>query len=343
MAVNANYVSYEGFDVDHVNAVDLEINKFVQDTPKFWDQFFKAVPYVKGHKTFEHRKHIRPETNVKYANSLALAEGVGTPSESLKIVKWSDTFKDYGSHIDYTKEALRDNYDDTLELCRDQFKYEAVEVPEALKADAMCTSTFMATAETTVSATLDKIGVILAKKKNKPFNGTKYVAIVTPEIMSKLVSELKATGTALPEASKREVICEGSIKEYGRFYVVENADDAMYTTTGGKIVVISKTRDNELPGAKMDPEIEIFDNKLGSNLIQKSATDTSLVADTNKRVGSIAMNLDHLGVAIQADLAHLVCEFTIDSAEASATPSADPTGRVSETGTAPTAETVVRK
>ncbi len=342
MAVNDNYISYTGFDVDHVKAVDLSINKYAKDAVKFWDQYFKAIPYVKGHTTFEHRKHIRPECTYKYANSLKLAEGVGTPNESLKIVKWSDTFSDYGTHADYTKEALRDNYDDVLDLIKEQFENEAVEVPEKLKAHAMCTSNFQATAEATVSATLDKMGIILVKKRCKPIDGTKFVAIVTPEIMAKLTSELKAAGVALPDATKHEVICEGAVKEYGRFHIVENADDAMYTSTGGKIVVVCKTRDGELPGAKMDPEISIFDNGLGSNLIQKSAADTTLVADTNRRVGSIAMNLDHLGVAIQADLGHLVCDFAVDAVAAETVPTADPINGVTETGVVPTTETVVR-
>lgn len=347
MAVNDNYISYTGFDVDHVTAVDVEISKYAKDAKKFWDQFFKPYPYIKGHKTFEHRKHIRPETTVKYANSLKLAEGVGTPSENLKVVKWSTTFNDYGSHYDYTKEALRDNYDDVLSLAGDQFKTEAVEVPELLKADAICTSNFQMTAGTTVSATLDKAGVILAKKKAKPFDGTKFVAILTPELMAKLVSELKANGVALPEATKTALINEGAIKEYGRFYIVENADEPMYDNSAtdspkDKIIFISKTRDNELPGAKMDPEISVFDNGLGSNLIQKSASDTTLVADTNKRVGSLAMNIDHLGVGIQADLAHLVCTMDHVAYEASKTPTGDPINGVTS-GTVPSSETVTRK
>lgn len=338
-----NYVSFNGFEVDHVTAVDLEINKFVQDSVKFWDQFYKAVPYVKGHKTFEHRKHIRPETTYKYASSLKLSEGVGTKSESIKVVKWSDTFDDYGSNIPYTKEGLRDNYDDTLSLIKDQFKYEAVEVPEKIKAEKMCSSTFQVTAESTVKATLDKAGVILVKKKNKPFDGTKFVAIVTPEIMAKLTAELTALGAALPDATKHEVICEGAVKTYGRFNIVECADDAMYGASGvNKIVIISKTRDNELPGAKMDPEISVFDNGLGFGLIQSADDATKMVADTNKRVGSVAMNIDHLGAAIQADLGHLVCDFTIsDDYSASATPSGDPNGNV-VSGNAPTSESVTR-
>lgn len=342
MAINDTHVSYTGFDNEHVAYIDTEINRFVKDTPKFWDQFFKAVPYVKGHKTFEHRKHIRPEATYKYASSLALSEGVGTPSESLKIAKWSDTFKDYGSHFNYTKEALRDNYDDTLELCKDQFKYEAVEVPELLKAHELCESTFQLTAESTVKATLDKAGVILAKKKNKGVDGVKYVAIVTPEIMSKLVDELTALGNALPDAVKTQVISEGTVKSYGKFSIVENADEPMYTSTGGKIVIISKTRDNELPGAKMEPEISIFDNGLGSSLIQKNGDATAYEMDTNKRVGSIAMNIDHLGVATQAELGKLVCEYTIETVAAKSEPTADPVSSATSS-VAPTTETVVRK
>jgi hypothetical protein len=348
MAVNDNYISYTGFEVDHVTAIDLEINKYAKDSVKFWDQFFKAYEYKKGYKTFEHRKHIRPETTIKYANSLKLSEGVGTPNENLKIVKWSDTFDDYGSHYDYTKEALRDNYDDVLDLAKDQFETEAVEVPELLKADVICTSNFQMTAESTICDTLDKAAVILTKKKSKPFKGTKYLCIMTPETMKKFTSELKAQGVALPEATKSEIITEGSVKEYGRFYIVENPDEPMYDNSDtsnpkDKLVFICRTRDNELPGAKMDPEISVFDNGLGSNLIQKSATDTTLVADTNKRVGSLAMNIDHLGIAIQADLGHLVC--TIDHVDyaASATPTADPINGVTATGVVPTTETVTRK
>lgn len=346
MAVNENYISYTGFDVDHVTAIDVEISKYAKDAKKFWDQFFKAYTYKKGHKTFEHRKHIRPETTVKYANSLKLAEGVGTPNENLKIVKFSTTFDDYGTHYDYTKEGLRDNYDDVLELAKDQFMTEAVEVPELLKANAICTSNFQMTAESTVSATLEKAGVILVKKKAKPISGTKFLCIMTPELMAKFTNELKAQGVALPEATKSEIITEGAVKEYGRFYIIENADEPMYdtsdSTTKDKLVFISKTRDNELPGAKMDPEISVFDNGLGSNLIQKSTSDTTLVADTNKRVGSLAMNIDHLGIGIQADLAHLVCTMDHVAYEASATPTGDPINGVTE-GVVPTTETVTRK
>lgn len=343
-AINTTHVSYEGFDVEHVDYIDLKVNKYVQDSDQFWAQFFDKSEYKKGYTTFKHRKTVRPEVTVKFANSLKLAEGCGTLGTDIKVVEWSEDFEDLGVHTDYTKEALRDNIDDVAEIVFDKFKYFAAEIPEVLRANAMCTSNFQVTASAVnadstkgriikypITDTLDRIAVILKKKKSKPISGGKYVAIMTPELLAALKNEMRDQNLTLDESTKGDITRDGQVYIYNGFAITDRADEAMYAgtasaPTGDKLVVICRTRDNELPGAEMPGEISIFDNGLGSGLVYKSASDDTLVADTNKRAGSIAMNIDHFKASIKADLGHLVCTFShVDYDKTGVTyPTADP-------------------
>lgn len=316
MAVTDNYVSYAGLTPEQVTYIDTAIKKYVQDDEGFWGQFFDKQTYVKGHKNFEHRKHIRPEVTKKFVSAMKLSEGIGAPSTDLKVVKWSTTFEDLGTYIPYTKEALRDSIDDVLDLAITQFKTYSKEVPELIRADVMATSNFQLSAETTVLDTLDKALVVCGKRKLKPYKDGKYMAVMTYELVAKLKKELRASNGNLDEVTKQEITRDGNVIVTDSFYVVPRSDEPMYTyesgtTTinGDKLIVIGKTRDNENAGIEMASEISIFDNGLGSGLIQKSESDTTLGADTNKREGTVAINIDHCGIDTQDDSAHIVCVF----------------------------------
>lgn len=336
-----NYVSNSGMTVEQVDVIDKDIRRYVNDSEEFWKQFFKTSAWTRGQKTFKHRKHIRPEVTEAVANSFKLAEGYGATKSSITVVDWYDSVGDYGTYIPYTAEALEYNIDDVISLASDNFTVYSVEVPEVLRAAAICTSNFQMTAKSTITETLDAAKVILVKQKSKMVTPGGFIAVMTPELVSKLKQELRAAGDHLDEDTKGEITKEGSVYKYNGFYIVERSDEAMYdksdSTTKDKIVFIVKTRDNELPGAETEAEIEVFDNGLGHGLIAASAEDEVMVADTNRREGSIAMNIKHIGVGIQADLAHLVCTFDHTDYAASATPSADPITGVNSTSTAPNA------
>lgn len=332
-----NYVNHSGMTVEQVNVIDKDVKRYVNDSEQFWKKYFKPTSWVRGQKTFEHRKHIRPEVTLAKATSFELAEGYGAVKSGITVVKWTDDVKDYGTFTPYTAEALQYNIDDVISLASDNFQVYAVEVPEVLRAKAMCTSNFQMTAENTITATLDKAKVILDKAKSKKINAGGYVAIMTPELVAKLKSELRANGASLDEITKEEVTKEGSVYKYNGFYITERSDEPMYDTDTDKIVFVVKTRDNELPGAEVEAETDVFDNGLGSGLIRANGdtgATATYVADTNRREGSIALNIKHLGLGIQADMGHLVCTFAHTDYKASATPSHDPISGVTDTSTA---------
>lgn len=335
-----NYVSNGGMSVEQVNVVDKDVKRYVNDSEQFWKKYFKPATWVRGQKTFEHRKHIRPEVTLAKATSFELAEGYGAVKSGITVAKWTDSVKDYGTYTPYTAEALQYNIDDVISLASDNFTVFAVEVPEAIRAAALCTSNFQMTAETTITATLDKAKVILDKAKSKKINAGGYVAIMTPELVAKLKAELRANGSYLDEISKEDITREGSVYKYNGFYITERSDDAMYNGSNDKIVFIVKTRDNELPGSEVEAETIVFDNGLGSGLVRANGdtgATATYVADTNRREGSIALNINHLGVGIQADMGHLVCEFAHTDYVASVTPTGDPVNGVT-TSTAPVSE-----
>lgn len=343
-----NYVNHTGMTVEQVKAIDLECRRYAQDAEKFWAQFFDTAKWERGHKTFQHRKHIRPEVTYSTATAMKLAEGYGAVKSNIKVVNWEETVDDYGTFIPYTAESIAYNIDDTLQLCKNQFSTLMVEVPEKCRANAICTSNFTM-APATVSdvvnyvATFDKAKVILDKKLSKTINGY-YIAIITPEIEASLKAELRALGTSLDPVTKEDVTREGTVYKFDKFLIVVRADEAMYATVSNvnkqKIVFICKTRDNELPGSEITPEFDIFDNGLGSGLVEANtgSTDASpvYVADTNKREGSVAININHFGAGIQADLGHLVCVVDAATGYTPATqPSNDPINGVANTSTAP--------
>lgn len=350
MAIIDSYVSNTGMTIEQKAYIDAKVKSYVNDNEPFWAKFFATARWIPGRKKFTHRKHVRQELTANASVLTALVEGQGATKSTIKVTEWEETVANYGTYIPYTREALQYNIDDVLDMCTNDFSYKAVEIPEMKRAAAMCTSNFtMAPVTTTADSvttlhltdTFDKAKVILDKQKSKPWADGRYLAIVTPEILAQLKAELRTAGVGLDEATKKDITRDGMVFDFDGFYIVSRSDTAMYETSGNttvdKIVFICKTRDNELPGSEIEHETSIFDNGLGSGEVLKNGSTTEYEADHNKRVGSVAMNIDHMGVGIQADLGHLVCTVPHVAYTASATPTADPINGVTDTDTAPSA------
>lgn len=343
-----NYINHTGMSVENVEKVDLRCKRYVMDSEKYWSQYFEKATWKEGYDTFTHRKHIRPEVTIAGANALKLVEGYGAVKSNITVVKWTETVHDYGTYVPYTAESLRYNIDDTLDLAYNTFSTKAIEVPEALRSSVMCTSNFQITGLTGDDATganlvtlLDKIKVALTKTKAKKINGV-FPLTTTPEVVATLKAYLRSIGSNLDEVTKSEVTREGSVYRYNGFDIIERSDEALYADSGAtsKLVVVCRTRDNELPGSEILSEIEIFDNGLGSELVQSNtSTDASPVyeADHNKRAGSLGMNIVHFGASIQADLGHLVTTFATGTGWSTGVtkPTADPINGITDTDTAP--------
>ncbi len=338
-----NYINHAGMPVEQVKAVDLKCRRYEQNAEKFWEQFFDKGTWEKGHKTFTHRKHIRPEVTLSVVNAMKLAEGYGAVKSNIKVVDWEESVDNFGAYVPYTREAIQYNIDNVVGMAENDFKYKMVLVPEIARANAICTSNFQMTPVTTNNAvdwfaTFNKAKVILTKKKSLKFKGT-FLAIITPEIEGDLKNYLHSKGESLDEITKEDITREGTIYKWNGFTLTVRSDEAMYSNTDSKIVFIVRTEDGELPGSEITAEFEIYDKGLGSGLIQtKDSTDASPVyeADTNNREGTVALNIDHFGASIQADLAHLVCVVETTNYSTGVTyPTADPINGITNTSVAP--------
>lgn len=340
-----DYISNSGMSIEQKADIEQNIKRYVKDFVPTYDRYFEPKAYVPGHKTYSYRKSVRPEV---VASMLAtggvfapLTEGVGTRASNVKIIEKVFEVSDYGTHIKYTREQLKYNFDDVRSLAIDNFEVYATEVPEQLKLAALIATPFQMTTATTITETLDKALVIFKKKKNKPVSGDGlFDLIVTPEVIAQLKAELRAKGETLDTDTKYSVTVNGTVYNYNGFHLIEKADDALYHKTAeGKVdgyncLVIGKDRNGALPGKKMDPEIEIEDKGLGTGLISDPTSPTTWVEDTNNRAGSLHINIDHNYAGIQNPVAVLGFEWsTLFNAAPSA--DADDTTGATSTNVAP--------
>lgn len=311
-----DYVSHADFTVEDKVKIEEDVRRFPK-AEVFWDKFCDHKPWVRGAKKFSYRKLIKPTVTTN--DKTPLVEGVGARPSTLELAEFEGQVNNYGSYIPYTKEAVQFNFDDTLSMITDAISYKSVAVPEALKAAEFASSRNQLTAASTIIATLGKAKAIFRKFKVKPQANGKYVAIIDPMLTPTLLAEIGAVST-LPESTKNELNIDGFVANFQGWTIIERYEDAMQgSTTSGQatygktcMILLGKSEEGLNSVTVTGQNTEIILNPLGSGVIKDASGN--VVADTNKRVGSVAYNIDALGIGTQADDARMICWFATTDA-----------------------------
>ena len=292
---------------------------------EFFDKYCDKVPWKKGSKTLEYRRLIYPK--VDPADVKAIEEDVAPRPTSIEYATFQATVHNYRDKFIYTRESTQYNYDDVVRDGGEVLSYKTVQKLDYIKGAQFINSKAILTAETTLLETLRKAKLILKKNKAKPWANGKYLAIMSPETLEKLQDELEAKGVSLDDATKEELMA-GAVSSKKGFLFAECPSDILYKDGGKHVIVfMGRTFEGKSPvTCRQLGDVEIINNALGTGLMVDE--DGNYTSDDNHQRGSVAVNIDGIGVQINDDMCILNCDFAVDTVtHASMTMATNPSTR----------------
>lgn len=298
MAFNENHTTkYSEMTDEQIDAIARRIESF-HKTQAFWEKYVNPVKRERGSKYWQTRRVVKPHVDPA---SIAPATELVAPRPVKPAV---ETFRHsvdiYRDKFAYSAEDVLFGYDDIVKIGGDTlaeiFNRKMDLLAGAPFVNSKCTVTY----GTSYLATLEKAAIILRKNDALPWANGRYLAIVTPEVMSKIRGEIRALGVSLTEATK-EQLDRGVVGNFERWEFAECTSELLLTDAGHVSVLMGRRQNGQSPvdGAKMDG-VEVIHNPLGSGILLDE--DGELTSDDNKQKGSIAMNANGIGYYINDDL-----------------------------------------
>ena len=335
MAVaNTNAVKYAELTDEHIKDIKKGIELFVK-SEEYWDKFAHHSAVPRGHRTFTSRRLIAPK--IKAEDIKTRAEFVAPRPTKISVATFEKTVANYGDKAIYSKEDLQFHFDDTVMNIMATLKEIAVQKKDLIKGKAFIQSRATVTYDTSIINTCEKTAIILRKNGAKRWDGTHYLAHITPEGLKQLRTELVSRAAALSEPTKKELdTVANAVGSYGDFTFSVTTSPIMYKNATTQYIIFMGKRgiDGESPVdvSKLEGEsdIQVFNNGLGSGVLLDE--DGNYTSDDNKQQGSVAINIDGLGAAVSDDLCILPCEVSINEIKESALPLVDRTGYASHSG-----------
>lgn len=335
MAVaNENAVKYAELTDEHIKDIKKNLEMFV-GSEEYWDKFAHHSSVPRGHKVFTYRKLVKP--HIKPEDISPRAEFVAPRPTKITVATFEKTVENYGDKAIYSREDLQYHFDDTVKSITATLKEIAVQKKNIVKGKAFLQSRATITYDTSILNTADNAAIILRKNKAKRWDGTHYLAHITPEGLKQLRAEIAAKGAVLSEPTKKELDSVlTAVGSYGDFIYSVTTDDLMYKNDSTQYIIFMGKRENDnqspVDVSKLtgESDIELINNGLGSGVLVDE--DGNYTSDDNKQQGSVAINIDGLGAAVSDDLCILDCEVSINAIKATALPLTQRTGYVSHSG-----------
>ena len=273
----------------------------------FWENLSDKKKWEKGYTSIKYRKQILK--HVDPSTIAPLSENVAPVASKIEYATFTLTVANYGGKVPYTREDVEDNYDSIVDDINYQIKNDVNETKEALEGANFVNSAITITKKTTYLETFRAAKTQLKKNGVKPFysDGT-YLAVVTPEILEAIQTELAEKGVLLPDETKKDLVVFGDVYKLAGFTLTSNGDACMYKTSGGatnQVIVFLGKYNGKNANVVYSDAPEIIHNPLGSGVLEDSAGN--ITSDDNKQKGSVAWNLRHFGVVRQEDLALMNC------------------------------------
>ena len=316
MAVqNENAVKYAELTDEHIKDVKKSIEMFIESN-EYWDKFVHHSSVPRGHKVFTSRRLIAPK--VEKGDIKERAEFVAPRPSKIAVATFEKTVANYGDKAIYSREDLQYHFDNTVANISATLKEIARQKLDLIKGEPFFKSKATISpvgSPASILLTAEKAAIILRKNKANRWDGTHYLAHITPEMLNMLRAEISAKGDRLSEPVKKEL--DGrtyDVYSYGDFMYSVTVSDLMYKNASTQYIVFMGKRGidgtSPIDVAKLQGEsgIEVINNGLGSGVLIDE--DGNYTSDDNKQQGAVAINMDGLGACVSDDLCILDCEFT---------------------------------
>lgn len=298
MSFNETHTTkYSEMTDEQINAIARRIEEF-RKSNAFWEKYVHPVKRQRGSKNWETRRVVKPHVDPA---SIAPATELVAPRPIKPAVEtFVHTVDIYRDKFVYSAEDVLFGFDDIVKIGGDTLAEIFNRKMDLIAGKPFVNSKCTVTYATSYLATLEKAAIILRKNEAQPWANGRFLAIVTPEVMSIIRGEIRTLGAALAEATK-EQLDRGVVGNFERWEFAESTSELLLGDSGHISVLMGRRQNGQSPvdGAKMDG-VEIINNPLGSGILLDE--DGELTSDDNKQKGSIAMNANGIGYYINDDL-----------------------------------------
>lgn len=309
-------VEYAKLSDEIITDIKAGIEKFVE-SEGYWAKFAHVAPVDRGAKTFSFRRLVKPM--VRAEDVKPRAEYIAPRPTKIAVQTFEKTVEIYSEKFIYSKEDMVYHFDDTVNNGRATLQEKVRQIKEFIYGKPFVNSAATVSYETSLINTLDKAAIILRKNEAKRWDGVHYLAHITPEVLKALRAEIRALGSSISEPTKKDL--DGNVVgEWGDWLFSVTTSPIMYKDDTHQYLVLMGKRgiDGNSPidisKMKGESDLEVFDNGLGSGVLVD--VDGNYTADDNHQQGSIAININCVGAAVNDDLCVLDC--TIDTSTVTA-------------------------
>jgi len=336
MAVN-EAVKYAEMTDEQIAAIRRRIESFAKSN-EFFDKLCNHEKWDRGSKTMKSRRVIKPK--VKPEEVVPSQELIAPRPSKIAVETFSHGVEIYRDKISYSAEDVLFGYDDIVKIAGDTLGEIVTQKLDFLKGKPFISSACSASYATSYDATLAKIAIILKKNGAKPWSNGRFLALVSPETLEAIRSELKSAGTYISEPTKED-IDSGIIGHYARWDFMECPSELLIKNASTHYMVCLGKRPNgqsPVDCAKIEG-VEVIHNGLGSGVLVDE--DGNYTSDDNKQKGSVACNVNGLGCYVNDDLCIIDVEVSVSTIGASELLESDKTGFVSFSPESPLTVSVV--
>lgn len=311
MSVN-NGVTIKDLTAEQITDVEKRIETFVKSN-EFFDKLCAHKKVKKGNRTWQFRRLVRPK--VKPEDVHAYEEGVAPRPTGLAVETFEKTVNIYRDKFVYTAEDTLYGFDDIVKAGGDTLADIVTQKADIIKGKPFFTSRAVAeypnSGNHKIEEVLDKGAIMFGRQNHaKKWNGAKYLALMTPEILKAFKAELRLYSDGLSEPSK-EQLDRGIVGSWGRWELMECPSDLAIGKDGSNnevhyLIMLARRPNGESPvEVTVMDNIQVIHNPLGSGMMVDE--DGNLTSDDNKQKGSIAVNVGPLGAVITDDLCIIRC------------------------------------
>jgi hypothetical protein len=303
-----NPIKHSDLTIEQMAYIKKNIITSLRSKDAFWDKFCSHDSVNDGHSSYEWRKLNLPK--VTLAQLKDMVEGVTPEGLDLTYVKFSVKPVNFGTHIAYTDESIKYNFDDVKRDASTRLAQHAFETVELRKARQFVAGTCTMTSKGDFFQDLTKARTLLKKSKVTPISGTKYGCILTSELAGDVLNKYQ---DKITHTSQREAVISGYLGELNGFILFENTDEVLYKDATTVYTLFIGKANGEMPVKTIsfgNDSVQTYDNPLGSG-VSKDAQG-NIVNDHNHQHGSVAYKVQGFATSILYDEAIIRAEYTIE-------------------------------
>lgn len=265
----------------------------------FWGQFCSKDKAPKDKLIVRRQILVDPEAVA------SLNEGETPRKDSIKLVTYEIAANSYGSYIEYSRQALKNNRDSLPDMMGSQLAHARLFDIETVRSEAFTGTTNVVEKGTTWKATLKTANTRLFKNHAKKHNGY-YDLICTPE-HADLITEEAVNDPGYAGTKEGETIAKDGVVGYWQgFRIIRYDGEELYDEThaNGIVLFLGLTEDGKFPVISRDADesnIEVISHDIGS----------AGASDPTNEHGTLASRIDNIAAALERPECLLKCTTTL--------------------------------